>query len=200
MKAIASTSPDPPRCAWVPKDNTIYRRYHDEEWGIPSHDPLYLFEMICLEGSQAGLSWWTILSKREAYRAAFHRFDPAQVAEMTDAELESQRSNSAIVRHRGKIESIRSNARAWLALADPVDWLWSHTGHQVIRNSPRVPADLRARSPQADKLAKSLKAAGFGFMGPTTAHAFMQAVGMIDDHLEHCGWKREIEKLASPPA
>ena len=116
------------RCPWLPADRSLYVEYHDTEWGGPSRDACYLFEMICLEGAQAGLSWWTVLQKRERYREVFHGFDPVRVAKMTDAALEKLVLDPGIIRHRGKILSVRENAKAWLKIEDPVAWLWSFAG------------------------------------------------------------------------
>lgn len=177
----------PTRCPWVPEDKPLYVEYHDREWGVPSRDPRHLFEMICLEGAQAGLSWWTILQRREGYRNAFHGFDPERVATMSDRELDRLVSDPAIIRHRGKIESVRRNARAWLELDDdPVEWLWSFVGGSPRVRRPRTLADYASNTPESEAMSKALRKAGFGFVGPTTCHAFMQAVGMVDEHAADC--------------
>jgi DNA-3-methyladenine glycosylase I len=173
------------RCPWLPPDQPLYVKYHDEEWGIPSHDPRYLFEMICLEGAQAGLSWWTVLQKRERYREVFENFVPEEIAKMTDKRLEKLAADPGIIRHRGKILSVRDNARAWLALENPVDWLWSFAPAEK-KKRPRTMADYSSRTPESDALSKALKKAGFKFFGTTIAYAFMQATGMVDDHVEGC--------------
>ncbi len=180
------------RCPWLPADKPLYTAYHDEEWGVPSRDPNYLFESICLEGAQCGLSWWTILQRRERYREVFHGFDPAKVAAMTDAELEELLQDPGIIRHRGKVFSVRQNALAWLELDDPVDWIWSFTGGKPIVRRPRTIADYLVRSPESDALSKALKKARFSFVGSTTTYAFMQAVGMVDDHSVDCHRKRRL--------
>ncbi len=174
------------RCPWVPEDKALYIEYHDTEWGVPSRDPCHLFEMICLEGAQAGLSWWIILQKRARYREVFHHFDPAAVAEMSDPELEALVTDPGIIRHRGKIFSFRQNARAWLELADPVDFLWQFAPAEPKRKRPKTMADYRAKTPKSDALSKALKKAGFNFVGSTTLYAFMQATGMVDDHSADC--------------
>jgi DNA-3-methyladenine glycosylase I len=178
------------RCPWLPAHLDLYREYHDTEWGVPSRDPRHLFELLCLEGAQAGLSWWTVLQKRERYREVFHRFDPARVARMRDAALEKLVLDPGIVRHRGKIFSVRQNARAWLALeereGDAVEWLWRFVGGKPRRNAPRSMADIPARTAESDALSKALRKAGFCFVGSTTMYAFMQAVGMVDDHTTDC--------------
>ena len=174
-------------------ETPLYAAYHDEEWGVPVHDDRTHFELICLEGAQAGLSWETILNKREGYRAVFHGFDPERVVAMTDAELDAAASNPAIVRHRGKIESVRRNARAFLDLAeregwfDP--WVWSFVGGATIVGDWPRREDVPAVTEEAKALSKALKKAGFGFVGPTTMYAYMQAAGLVDDHFGGC-WKR----------
>ena len=184
--------PDMTRCPWLPLQHPLYVEYHDAEWGVPSRDPRYLFESICLEGAQSGLSWWTVLQKRDRYRQVFHDFEPTKVATMTDAELEKLVLDAGIIRHRGKILSVRQNARAWLELDDPVDWLWGFVGGKPIVNHFKTAADFPARSPGSDALSKALKKAGFNFVGSTTMYAFMQAVGMTDDHTEDCFKKHAI--------
>jgi DNA-3-methyladenine glycosylase I len=180
------------RCPWLPPDKPLYTRYHDEEWGVPSRDPRHLFEMICLEGAQAGLSWWTILQKRGRYREVFHHFDAANVAAMTDQELERLLADPGIVRHRGKIFAFRQNARAWLELPDPVDWIWSFAGDKPKHSRFRTLAEFPAKTPASDALSKALRKAGFTFVGSTTVHAFMQAVGMAEDHTMDCFRKPQL--------
>jgi DNA-3-methyladenine glycosylase I len=174
------------RCPWVPLQHPLYVAYHDTEWGVPSRNPRELFEAICLEGAQAGLSWWTVLQKRDRYREVFHRFEPEAVAAMTDDELEALMQEPGIIRNRAKIFSTRQNARAWLELKDPVDWLWSFAGGQPIVHHFRVMTDYPARSEESDALSKALRKAGFNFVGSTTMYALMQATGMIDDHSVDC--------------
>ena len=181
------------RCPWLPLQHPLYCEYHDTEWGVPSRDPRYLFELICLEGAQSGLSWWTVLQKRERYRQVFHNFQPELVAAMTDAELEKLMLDPGIIRHRGKIFSVRQNARAWLAISDPVDWLWSFTGGKTKVNHFKTSADYPARSPESDALSKALKKAGFNFVGSTTMYALMQAAGMVNDHTVDC-FRRNMTK------
>ena len=164
----------------------LYVDYHDTEWGVPSWDSRYLFECLCLEGAQAGLSWWTVLQKREHYRKVFHHFQPVKVAKMTDAELDELVLDPGIIRHRGKIFSVRQNARAWLKLVDPVEWLWSFAGGKPIVKVRNSVEDFVSRSPESDALAKALKKAGFNFVGSTTMYAFMQGVGMVNDHTADC--------------
>ena len=180
------------RCPWLPEGRPLYTQYHDEEWGVPSRDPLHLFEMICLEGMQAGLSWWTVLQKREHYRKVFHGFDPVKVAKMTDARLEKLVLDPGIIRHRGKILAIRQNAKAWLALENPVEFLWSFAGGKPKRGYSKDLSDFQTTTPESDALSKALRKAGFNFVGSTTMHAFMQAVGMVEDHTTSCFRKKQI--------
>lgn len=174
------------RCPWVPDDKPLYVEYHDTEWGVASRDPRHLFEMICLEGAQAGLSWWTVLQKRERYREVFHQFDPEKIARMTDRQLEKLLEDPGIIRHRGKVFAFRQNARAWLELEDPVEWLWSFVGGKPLVKRPRSMSDYAATSPESDAMSKALRKAGFNFVGSTTLYALMQAVGMVDEHSEVC--------------
>lgn len=174
------------RCSWLPLQHPLYVTYHDTEWGVPSRDPRYLFECLCLEGAQAGLSWWTVLQKRERYRQVFHDFKAGKIAEMTDAQLEELVLDAGIIRHRGKIFSVRQNARAWLTLSDPVDWLWSFSEGKTLVNTPQTHLDAVTHSAASTALSKGLKKAGFNFVGSTTMYAFMQGVGMVDDHTAGC--------------
>jgi DNA-3-methyladenine glycosylase I len=174
------------RCPWLPSDRPLYVEYHDTEWGVASRDSRYLFEMICLEGAQAGLSWWTVLQKRERYREVFHGFDPVRVAKMADAALGKLVLDPGIIRHRGKILSVRENAKAWLKIEDPVAWLWSFAGGETRVNRFKTMADYPSKTPESDSLSKALRKAGFNFVGSTTMYAFMQAVGMVDDHSVDC--------------
>lgn len=180
----------PTRCAWAPSDRPLYLEYHDREWGVPSRDEHHLFEMLLLEGAQAGLSWWTVLQKRARYREAFHRFDPERVAGMRDAELETLMSDPGVIRHRGKLEAFRTNGAAWLAqrerTGDVVGWLWDFVGGQPIRNQWKSLEEVPASTAVSERLSRELKRAGFRFVGPTTVYAFMQACGMVDDHTTDC--------------
>ncbi|MCB9845470.1 MAG: DNA-3-methyladenine glycosylase I [Phycisphaeraceae bacterium] len=177
-----------PRCPWARTDLSI--PYHDHEWGVPCRDDRHLFEMLILEGAQAGLSWETILAKREAYREAFDDFDVARVARFTPRRVESLLKNPGIVRNRLKVTSAIDNARAVLALRDAglslSDHLWSFVGGAPIRNRPRVPAEVPATAPPAEAMSKDLKQRGMRFVGPTILYAFMQATGMVNDHLVSC--------------
>jgi DNA-3-methyladenine glycosylase I len=179
------------RCPWLPAHLDLYREYHDTEWGVPSRDPRHLFEMICLEGAQAGLSWWTVLQKREHYRQVFHHFHPEKVAAMTDDELESLVLDPGIIRHRGKIFAVRQNALAWLQIPDPVEWLWSFAGKKPQRNAFKSITDYPSRTEASDAMSKALRKAGFNFVGSTTLYAFMQATGMVNDHSADCYLSRK---------
>lgn len=177
------------RCAWCGTD-PLYVAYHDHEWGRPVHDDRQLFEMLTLEGAQAGLSWITVLRKREGYRAAFHRFDPAIVAAMTPEDEERLRGFEGIVRNRLKISSTISNAQAFLKLQQEEGsfsaWYWAHTDGQVIQNRPETMEDIPASTWLSEQISGELKARGFRFVGPTIVYAFMQATGMVNDHVTSC--------------
>ena len=183
------------RCPWLPIDKPLYVEYHDTEWGVPSRDARYLFEMINLEGAQAGLSWWTVLQKRERYREVFRNFVPEEVAKMKDAALEKLLLDPGIIRHRGKIAAVRENAKAWLALrereGDPVEWLWSFVGGKPKVSRFKVMSDFPTQTPESDALSKALRKAGFNFVGSTTMYAIMQATGMVNDHTVTCFRKKE---------
>ncbi|HEX7597575.1 MAG TPA: DNA-3-methyladenine glycosylase I [Polyangia bacterium] len=186
------TEQERPRCGWSGTD-PLYITYHDEEWGVPAHDDRHLFEMLVLEGAQAGLSWLTILRKRAAYRRAFRDFQPDLVARMSDADLEALLLDEGIVRNRLKVWSARDNARAFLEVQREFGsfdaFLWSFVGGGSKVNHPGTLAEVPAVTPEAEALSKALKERGFRFVGPTIMYAYMQAVGMVDDHLATC-WKR----------
>lgn len=177
------------RCHWV-SDDPLYIKYHDEEWGRPSHEDRYLFEMLCLEGQQAGLSWITVLRKRENYRKAFFRFDLKKVAAMSEADIDALLENAGLIRMRGKLSAIRDNAIAALALKkekgslDAYFWGWLGGEQQV--NQLRSYKDAQAKTALSEQISKDLKKRGFRFVGPTTVYAFMQAVGLVDDHEQTC--------------
>ena len=187
------TADDRPRCFGGEPGKAFYARYHDEEWGVPQHDDRHLFEMLLLEGAQAGLSWETVLRKREGYRRAFHRFHPERVAAMTDPALEALRDNPEIIRNRLKIYAARKNARAYLAIQEEFGsfdaYLWRFVDGEPIINHWQVFADVPATTEVSDRLSKDLKKRGMTFVGSTIMYAYMQAVGMVDDHLTTC-WKR----------
>lgn len=173
------------RCAWGASDPE-YRRYHDEEWGTPQRDPVRLFEKVCLEGFQAGLSWITILRRRPAFREVFHGFDAERVAAMTEADIDRLLGDARIIRHRGKIEATVQNARATLALDEPLpELLWGFAPAPRAA-SPESFAEVPAVTPESTAMSKELRKRGFRFVGPTTMYALMQAAGMVDDHLAGC--------------
>ncbi|MGA2582701.1 MAG: DNA-3-methyladenine glycosylase I [Tepidisphaeraceae bacterium] len=182
--------PTKPRCAWVPEDKPDYVHYHDTEWGVPVHDDRQLFEMLILEGAQAGLSWYTILKRREGYRKAFKNFDPAKVAKMTDADLKKVLTNADIIRNRLKVFSTRKNAQVFLAIQKEFGsfdaYLWRFVGGKPQVNRPRTMKDLRANSPESDDLSKDLKNRGMSFVGSSIIYAYMQAVGLVNDHMRGC--------------
>jgi DNA-3-methyladenine glycosylase I len=171
------------RCAWVPEQDPLYVAYHDDEWGVPEHDERRLFELLTLEGAQAGLSWSTILHKREGYRTVFEGFDPERVARF-DAERILQ--DARIVRNRLKVESTIANARAVLELGSLDTYLWDFVGGEPTVNRPRTLAEVPADTPLSRALSKDLKKRGFRFVGPTVCYSFMQATGMVDDHTVDC--------------
>jgi len=181
------------RCSWPSTELDI--AYHDKEWGVPVHDDRVLFEFLILEGAQAGLSWSTILKKRENYRRAFAGFDPRKVARFDASRKRKLMKDDGIVRNRLKIESTVSNARAFLAVQKEFGsfdrYLWQFVGGEPIRNS-RKGKDIPARTPESDALSKDLQRRGFRFVGTTICYAFMQAVGMVNDHLVSCYRYREL--------
>ncbi|MEI7189341.1 DNA-3-methyladenine glycosylase I [Dickeya dianthicola] len=177
------------RCGWVTQD-TLYQDYHDNEWGKPCTDGRALFELLCLEGQQAGLSWITVLKKREHYRRCFHEFDPHRIAAMTDDDVNRLVLDPGIIRHRGKIEAIIRNARAWLTMQqqgeDFAAFIWSFVNHQPFINHPATLADVPAKTAVSDAMSKALKKRGFTFIGSTICYAFMQAAGLVNDHITAC--------------
>jgi DNA-3-methyladenine glycosylase I len=186
--------PDPTRC-WTSTD-PAYVAYHDEEWGRPITDERGLLERLCLEGFQSGLSWLTILRKRDAFRKAFAGFDAARVARFGTRDVERLLSDSGIVRHRGKIEAAIANARGTLALRDAgtslPELVWAH--RPAKHRSPRTPKDWHSTTPESVALSKELKRAGFRFVGPTTVYSTMQACGVVNDHLLSCHVHDEVER------
>ena len=170
--------------------NPLYEQYHDEEWGIPVHNDQHLFEMLILEGAQAGLSWELILKRRHGYREAFHQFNPSLVAKMTDKELEDLTQNPAIIRNRRKIFAARQNAQVFLKIQEEFDsfdhYLWRFVDNQPIQNKWSRREEVPTCTPISDALSKDLKKRGMSFVGTTIIYAFMQAVGMVNDHLTNC--------------
>lgn len=176
------------RCPWCGTD-PLYVAYHDNEWGRPERDPKRLFQLLILESFQAGLSWITILRKRESFRAAFHDFDPATLATWGEAEVQRLLQDPGIVRHRGKIEGAIRGAQAFLRIEAREGFspfLWSFTGGATLDNRPARMSDVPGQTAQSQEMSKALKAQGFNFVGPTITYAFMQAAGMVNDHLQGC--------------
>jgi DNA-3-methyladenine glycosylase I len=175
------------RCAWVPLGDPLYVAYHDDEWGVPTRDDRELFELLTLEGAQAGLSWSTILRKREGYRRAFAGFDVERVARFGARDVERLMADAGIVRNRLKIESTVANARAVLALDVPLaELLWSFVGAEQRVNAWRTVGEIPAETPESKAMSKELKRRGFRFVGPTVLYALMQAAGLVDDHTVDC--------------
>jgi DNA-3-methyladenine glycosylase I len=187
------TRPDPERCEWCGQDE-LYVRYHDLEWGVPIHEDRRLFEFLLLEGAQAGLSWLTILRKREAYRAAFAGFEPARVARFTERRVHKLLDNPAIVRNRLKIESAIGNARAFLRVQEQFgsfsEYQWQFVDGRPIQHRYRAWRDIPPTSVQSDRFSKDLRQRGFKFVGSTIVYAHMQATGMVNDHVLGC-FRRE---------
>lgn len=178
------------RCFGGEPGKDFYAAYHDHEWGVPAHNDQHLFEMLILEGAQAGLSWETVLKKREAYRTAFYNFDPKKVAAMSDAELTAQCQNTGIIRNRLKIFGARQNARAFLAIQQEFgsfdNYVWRFVNNQPLKHTRTSLKDIPATSPESDALSRDLKKRGMTFVGSTIMYAFMQAVGMVNDHVVGC--------------
>ena len=187
------------RCEWCGCD-PLYVAYHDDEWGVPVHDDRRLFEMLVLEGAQAGLSWLTILRKRENYRQAFHGFDPKQIAAYSQADVRRLLKDSGIVRNRLKIESAIQNAGAALDIIKKAgsfsSFLWRYVDNVPRQNAWTSLSELPARTEQSDAMSKDLKKLGFNFVGSTICYAFMQAVGMVNDHIASCFRHAEVKKMA----
>lgn len=189
------TSSDVIRCGWASLTDPQYLAYHDEEWGVPSRDDRHLFEMLVLEGAQAGLSWSTILHKREGYRRAFAGFDAERVARFGDRDVERLLADPGIVRNRLKVTAAIDNARAVLALQEDsgslADYLWQFVGGEPIVGRFRDPGQIPAETDESRAMSKDLKRRGFRFVGPTICYAFMQATGMVNDHVTSCFRFRE---------
>ena len=187
------------RCQWVANGNDLYIRYHDTEWGVPAWDDATQFEFLILEGAQAGLSWSTILNKREGYRAAFAGFDPEKIARFGKRDVTRLMNDAGIVRNRLKIESAIGNARAFLEFSGKVGsfskHLWSFVGGKPIQNNIREHGKVPATSPESDALSKDLRKRGFKFVGSTIIYAHMQATGMVNDHLTSCYRHKECKRL-----
>ncbi len=190
---------EPSRCPWS-LGSDAYKRYHDDEWGVPCRDERKLFEFLILEGAQAGLSWSTILAKREHYRAAFDDFDPARIATYDDARLAQLMLNPGIVRNRLKIAAARTNAQAWLRFAEEIgpfsDWLWAQAGGEPIVNRYGSPSQVPARTELSDAISKFLLKRGFKFVGSTIIYAYLQAMGVVNDHLTTCHCHPDVRGTA----
>lgn len=186
------------RCGWV-SDDKQYQTYHDEVWGRPEKDPQQLFAKLCLDGQQAGLSWITILKKQQAFEEAFYHFDPVKVAAMSEADVDRLMENPGIIRSRAKINAIITNAQSYLVLTKTqsfTDFIWQFTDHKTITNSWLDYRDAPTSTDESQAMAKALKKAGFKFVGETICYAFMQAVGMVNDHTLDCHCYKEIRSLA----
>lgn len=185
---------EPPRCAWCGSD-PLYQHYHDTEWGVPQHDARMLWEMLMLEGFQAGLSWITVLRKREAFRAAFAGFDPQRVAQFGPADVDRLMGDAGIVRARAKIEATIAGAKIYTGMAaageDFAAFCWSFTGGQVLQGDG---VQVATSTPLSEQVSKELKRRGFKFVGPTIVHAWMQAVGMVNDHAAACFRRRPLSR------
>ncbi|MBX9785095.1 MAG: DNA-3-methyladenine glycosylase I [Chitinophagaceae bacterium] len=181
------------RCSWCLKDD-LYKHYHDEEWGVPLHDDDKLFEMLCLEGAQAGLSWYTVLSKRENYRKAFDGFDARKIAKYNHQKVEKLLLDTGIIRNRLKVNAFVTNAKAFLAVQKEFGsfdkYIWQFVNGKPIVNSLKGMQDVQAKTPISDAMSKDLLKRGFKFVGSTICYAFMQTTGMVDDHFNDC-WKKK---------
>ena len=186
---------DLPRCGWAGTD-PVYVEYHDIEWGVPERDPRRLFEFLVLEGAQAGLSWSTILRKRDGYRQAFAGFDPVRVARFDDGDVARCMADPGIVRNRAKITSTIDNAQAWLALDDPAAFLWDFVDGAPVQNSWTSVGDVPATTSASEAMSKALKKRGFRFVGPTICYALMQSCGLVNDHVTACFRHAEVARLA----
>lgn len=186
------------RCIW-PGTDPLYLAYHDTEWGVPEYDSRALFEKLILDGFQAGLSWITILRKREAFRAGFAQFEPQAMARFGEADVQRLLGDAGIIRHRGKIEGAIRSARAYLAISERepfADFLWKHLDGRVTQNAFRTHEEVPTQTPVSAAMGKELKRAGFTFCGPTIVYAFMEACGLVNDHLTGCFRREECAALA----
>jgi DNA-3-methyladenine glycosylase I len=182
---------EPSRCGWAGTD-PLYVEYHDREWGVPLRDQRALFELLCLEGAQAGLAWITILRKRDGYRDAFDGFDPVRIAAYTDADRARLLADARIVRNRAKIDAFIGNARAWLEAGDPSGLLWSFVGGSPFQNEWRAMDEIPAETDASRAISRELRGRGFRFVGPTICYAFMQSAGLVNDHLVSCFRHQEL--------
>lgn len=194
-------SPSRVRCPWAKLTNPLYVQYHDDEWGVPAHDDRHLFEMLILEGAQAGLSWETILKKREAYRAAFDGFDPRRVARYDARKTAALLANPGIVRNRLKVASAIANARAFLDVQREFGsfdtYLWGHVGGRPVQNAWKSLREIPPQTPLSDAISKDLRRRGFNFVGSTIVYAYLQAVGVVNDHVTGCFRYRAVRPRRS---
>lgn len=178
------------RCGWVNLNNPTYVRYHDEEWGVPVHDDSKHIEFLILETAQAGLSWETVLNKRDHYRKAFHQFNPQKISQMTEKDVQRMLNNPGLIRNRLKLKAAIQNAKVFLSIQMEFGsfdaFIWSFTDGKVIDNHPKTLGDLKASSALSDRISKELKKRGMSFVGTTIIHAHLQAIGVINDHIEGC--------------
>lgn len=193
--------PDKMRCEWPGTKHDFYIAYHDEEWGVPVYGSQQLFEKLILDGFQAGLSWITILKRRESFTRAFDGFDPVKIAAYTDADIERLMNDPGIIRNRQKVLATLKNARHYLEIEEKQEGafsklLWSFTGGKVLQNEWQTMKDVPALTEQSEAMSKHLKKAGFGFCGPTICYAFMQAVGMVNDHKVTCFRHAQVKALS----
>lgn len=189
------------RCTWCLKDD-LYMQYHDVEWGVPVHDDKTMFEFLVLETFQAGLSWYTVLAKRENFRTAFHQFEAEKVAKMTEKDVEKLMQNAGIIRNGAKIRAAINNAKLFLEIKKEMgsfsEYLWSFVGGKTIVNNPDRIAAVQATSSESDAMSVALKKRGFKFVGSTVCYAHMQATGMVNDHLIDCFRFKELNSIKSP--
>ena len=187
------------RCDWLTEDK-LYISYHDDEWGVPEHDDIKLFEMLILEGAQAGLSWLTILKRRETYRTAYDGFDPAQIAQWDQEKIESLLKDTGIIRNRLKVKAAKTNALAFLQVVKEFGsfdaFIWSFVGDNPIQNCWTTIKKIPANTPESDKMSQELEKRGFRFVGSTICYAFMQSVGMVNDHTVDCFRYKELRLKA----
>ncbi len=186
------------RCPWVPLDKPLYVQYHDEDWGVPVYDDRMLFAKLCLDGAQAGLSWWSILQRREDYYAAFDNFEAEKIVRYDESKIEALLSNPGIIRNRQKVQSVVKNAHGFLKIQAEqgsfAEFLWSFVGGKTITNQIRRIEDYPASTPESEAMSTALKKHGFSFVGPTICYAFMQAVGMVNDHSLDCFRRDQVTR------
>lgn len=184
------------RCAWVNPNNPLYIAYHDEEWGNPLHDEQALFELLCLESYQAGLSWEIVLNKRQAFRSAFFNYDIQKVAAMTDSELDSLLTNPDIIRHKAKLYATRSNAQAFLQVQEEFGsfdhYLWEWVNFTPIDNPVKSFRELPTKNDLSERISKDLKKRGFKFVGPVCVYSYLQAAGLLNEHEETCDFRNQL--------